>query len=248
MSRPNSARQPSSDTIRVTDHGRLSVLGLLQSRTPSLVAGPCMLVTRRGAVVRRWSSGRNSQVAYVILKSATRASWAGRPPRHRTDTALTGGATARFMDAADTSVPSLPETRIPHFPLISPAASVRRSRNFTASAWLSRLLKPGKIRSWAGGLTALASRLFFRESMFHRRPTRLNRLLALVDRCVSRVLGVWPPIKLPHPSTFGAIEVSKRQYLRITGLSPTLSLNLTRLMPRQIVNDCEACSYCSIQT
>jgi len=77
----------------------------------------------------------------------------------------------------------------------------------------------------AGGLYGVSIQgAFFGESMFHRETDASKiALMALVDRLHSRDFGLLDTQYItPHLRTFGAIEVSKRQYLRMLHQALTL--------------------------
>ena len=79
------------------------------------------------------------------------------------------------------------------------------------------------VESWqdgelAGGLYGVSIQgVFFGESMFHRKTEASKvALTALVDRLRSRGFGLLDTQYItPHLRTFGAVEVSRRQYLRL---------------------------------
>jgi len=83
-----------------------------------------------------------------------------------------------------------------------------------------------KNQQLAGGLYGVSIQgAFFGESMFHRETDASKiALMALVDRLQSRGFTLLDTQYItPHLRTFGAIEISKRQYLRM--LHQSLSLD-----------------------
>jgi leucyl/phenylalanyl-tRNA--protein transferase len=75
-----------------------------------------------------------------------------------------------------------------------------------------------KNQQLAGGLYGVSIQgAFFGESMFHRETDASKiALMALVDRLRSRGFGLLDTQYItPHLRSFGAIEISKRQYLRM---------------------------------
>ena len=83
-----------------------------------------------------------------------------------------------------------------------------------------------KNQQLAGGLYGVSIQgAFFGESMFHRETDASKiALMALVDRLRGRGFALLDTQYItPHLRTFGAIEISKRQYLRM--LHQALSLD-----------------------
>jgi leucyl/phenylalanyl-tRNA---protein transferase len=83
-----------------------------------------------------------------------------------------------------------------------------------------------KNQQLVGGLYGVSIQgAFFGESMFHRETDASKiALMALVDRLRSRRFALLDTQYItPHLRTFGAIEISKRQYLRM--LHQSLSLD-----------------------